>query len=401
MTLRRVLTPLCIVITGIVASAALVSGRPPARATDVEPTLPTVRVLVTRPEPVQLSIRSQGTITPRTEADLVAEVDARVLRVLPSFEPGAFFRQGEVLAELDARDFELALEQARAVLERAAAEAEFARASLARRERLAGQGVASAAILDEARREARVAEARRREAAVEVERAARNLDRTRILAPFDGRVRVQSIDVGQFVSRGTPLGRIYSVDYAEVTLPITDEDLAHLHLPLGVEVEEDEAPVAILRARLAGVEREWAARVVRTEGEIDPRTRMIQVVARVSEPYGVPGDAYRPPLAAGLFVEADILGLQVADATRLPRGAVTERGDAAFVWVADANDRLRQRRVEVVRVDGDTAWVSEGLVPGERVSLSKPLGLREGLAVQPVLADGSLVMRAAGDEPAS
>jgi multidrug efflux pump subunit AcrA (membrane-fusion protein) len=149
------------------------------------------------------------------------------------------------------------------------------------------------------------------------------------------------------------------------------------------------------------VEREWTARVVRTEGEIDPRTRMIQVVARVSEPYGVPGDALRPPLAAGLFVEAEILGLRVADATRLPRDAVTERGDDAFVWVADANDRLRQRRVEVVRVDGDSAWVSEGLVPGERVSLSKPLGLREGLAVRPVLADGSLVMRAAGDEPAS
>jgi RND family efflux transporter MFP subunit len=401
MTLRRVLTPLCIVITGIVASAALVSGRPAARVTDAEPTLPTVRVLLTRSESVQLSIRSQGTVAPRTEADLVAEVDARVLRVSPSFEPGAFFRQGEVLAELDGRDFELALERARAVLERAAAEAEFTRATLGRRELLAGQGVASAALLDEARREARVAEARRREAVVEVERAARNLDRTRILAPFDGRVRAQSIDVGQFVSRGTPLGRIYAVDYAEVTLPITDEDLAHLHLPLGVEIEEDDAPVAILRARLAGVEREWTARVVRTEGEIDPRTRMIQVVARVSEPYGVPGDALRPPLAAGLFVEAEILGLRVADATRLPRDAVTERGDDAFVWVADANDRLRQRRVEVVRVDGDSAWVSEGLVPGERVSLSRPLGLREGLAVQPVLADGSLVMRAAGDEPAS
>jgi RND family efflux transporter MFP subunit len=361
----------------------------------------TVRVLVTRSESVQLSVRSQGTVAPRTEADLVAEVDARVLRVWPSFEPGAFFRRGEVLAELDGRDFELALEQARAVLERSAAEAEFAHANLARRELLAGQGVSSAAILDEARREARVAEARRREAAVEVERAVRNLERTRILAPFDGRVRAQSIDVGQFVTRGTPLGRIYAVDYAEVTLPITDEDLAHLHLPLGVEIGADDAPVAILRARLAGVEREWTARVVRTEGEIDPRTRMIQVIARVSEPYGVPGDASRPPLATGLFVEAEILGLQIADATRLPRGAVTERGDDAFVWVADANDRLRQRRVEVVRVDRDSAWVSEGLVPGERVSLSKPLGLSEGLSVRPVLQSGRLVMRAEGEEPAS
>ena len=401
MSPRRVLIPLCIVTAGIFASAALVSGRPAARVADAEPTLPTVRVLVTRSETVQLSIRSQGTVAPLTEADLVAEVGARVLRVSPSFEPGAFFRKGEVLAELDGRDFELALERGRAVLDRAAAEAEFARANLARRELLAGQGVSSTAILDEAWREARVAEARRREAAVEVERAARDLERTRILAPFDGRVRTQSIDMGQFVSRGNPLGRIYAIDYAEITLAVTDEDLAQLELPLGVEVEEDDAPVAMLRARLAGEEREWVARVVRTKGEIDPRTRMIQVVARVSDPYGIPGDASRPPLAAGLFVEAEILGRKVAGATRLPRGAVTERGEDAFVWVADENDRLRQRWVGVVRMDGDSVWVSEGLIPGERVSLSMPLGLREGLAVRPVLADGSLVMRDGGDEPTS
>ncbi len=396
MTVQKVLTPLGIVVAGLVASTALMSGRPEARVMDAEPALPAVRVLVTSPEAIQLSIRSQGTVAPRTQADLVAEVDARVLRVSPSFEPGAFFEQGEVLAELDGRDFELALERARAVLARTAAEAEFARATLARRELLAGQGVSSAAIVDEARREAQVAAARRREAAVEVERAARDLDRTRIRAPFDGRVRDQSIDIGQFVSRGTLLGRIYAVDYAEVTLPITDEDLAHLDLPLGAEVKENSAPVAILRARLAGVEREWTARVVRTEGEIDPRTRMIQVVARVPQPYGEPGDASRPPLAAGLFVEAEILGLRVADATRLPRGAVTERGGDTFVWVADADDRLRQRPVQVVRVDGASAWVTGGLSSGERVSLSKPLGLREGLAVRPVLQPENLVMRTAG-----
>jgi RND family efflux transporter MFP subunit len=401
MTFRKFLAPICIVVAAILAASLLLSGRPAARVMGAETAPPAVRVLDARPEAVQLSISSQGTVAPRTEADLNAEVNARVVRVSQAFEPGAFFRQGEVLAEFDSRDFELALDAARAVLERAAAEAEFARATLDRRELLTGQGVSSAALLDEARREARVAEARRREAAVEVERAARDLDRTLIRAPFDGRVRTQSIDIGQFVSRGTPLGRIYATDYAEVTLPITDEDLAHLNLPLGAEVEKDDAPVAILRARLAGVEREWTARVVRTEGEIDPRTRMIQVVARVSHPYGKPDDVRRAPLAAGLFVEAEILGLRLADATRLPREALTEQGGEAFVWLADANDRLRQRRVEVVRVDGDSVWISEGLAPGERVSLSRPPGLREGMAVRPVLVLGSLVMRATGDEPAS
>ena len=401
MSRHVLLMPLCIVAAGVATAAVLSSGRPAPAVAQAAPSIPAVRVLTAEPETVQLRIRSQGSVAPRTEADIVAEIGARVLRVSPSFEPGGFFEKGELLAELDPRDFELALEAAKALAARATAEAEFARATLARRELLASEGVSSAAILDEALRAARVADAREREAAVEVERAARDLERTRIVAPFAGRVRTQSIDVGQFVARGTPLGRIYSVDDADVSLPITDADLAQLDLPLGIEIDARDAPLAFLRARVAGVDREWPARVVRTEGEIDARTRMIQVVVRVEDPYGGEADAAGPPLAAGLFVEAEILGRRLADAIRLPRGAVRERGSERYVWIADEDNRLRRRPVDVARIEGDDLWITDGLQPGDRVSLSRPLGLRDGLAVRPVPQTERLVMHGADDEPRS
>jgi RND family efflux transporter MFP subunit len=309
----------------------------------------------------------------------VAEVPGRVVRISPSLESGAFFRAGEVLAELDRRDLELAVGRARAAMERALAERDYARAKLSRQRSLAERGIASDALLDEVHRAARVAEARSREAAAELERAERDLARTRILAPYDGRVRSQKIDVGQFVSVGQALARIYAVDYAEVRLPIPDEDLAHLDLAIGGPDASDGGAEVLLRTNFAGREHTWLGEVVRTEAEIDPRTRMIHVVARISDPYA--GGAGRPPLAAGLFVEAEIVGRPVEGALRLPRSALD--GDDR-IWVVNDDHQLRSRRVQILRVADDTAWVAGALTAGERVALSRSPDLRDGLAVQPV-----------------
>ncbi len=382
----RVLTPVAILAAGLAASALLFAGRPAARTTPSVPPLPPVRVMAPVTESVRLVVRSQGTVVPRTETDLVAEVPGRVLRIAPALEPGAFFRAGDLLAELDRRDFELAVGRARAALERALAERDFARATLERRISLASEGIASEALLDEARRAARVAAARRIEAAAELERAERDLERTRVIAPYDGRVRSSSIDVGQFVRVGSVLARIYAVDYAEVRLPLPDEELAHLDLPLaGVDVGATATATAtgievLLRARFAGREHTWRGRVVRTEAEIDPRTRMVHVVARVANPYAGALEG-RPPLAAGLFVEAEILGSRVENAMRVPRATLD--GESTL-WVVDEQDRLRRRDVTLLRVDAETAWFAASLAPGERLSISRPADRREGMLVRPV-----------------
>jgi RND family efflux transporter MFP subunit len=223
------------------------------------------------------------------------------------------------------------------------------------------------------------------------EQAERDLARTEVRAPFDGRVRDERVDVGQFVSRGVSVGTLYAVDFAEVRLPVPDEELAFLDLPLvwPGELPAGEGPEVRLVARFGGDEHEWLGRVVRTEGEIDPRSRMVHVVARVEDPYGRRAAAGRPPLAVGLFVQAHIRGKLARAVALLPRAALRESGQ---VLVVDAAGRLRFRDVDVLRAQRDEVVIRAGLADGERVSLS-PLttvvdGMRVRVAPPQSVADG-------------
>jgi RND family efflux transporter MFP subunit len=235
--------------------------------------------------------------------------------------------------------------------------------------------IASRAASEEAEYAERSAEASLREARVQRDEARQSLARTRIRAPFAGRVSERFVDPGQFVTRGTVLARLHSTAAAEVRLPVSLSALADLGLGLaGGEIAD--GPSAELEARLGERSVSWPARVVRVEGEVSARSRMVHVVVRVDEPFA----AGRPALAPGLFVEAVLKGRKVRDAVILPRDALRPPDQ---VWVIDAQNRARSRRVEVLRADADQVFIVGGLVEGERVC-SRTHGVLEGLALRPV-----------------
>ncbi len=374
--------PLGLLAAGVLG-ALLLLATAPSPATVPPPTaIPVVRTVVAETRDVQIRIASYGTVSPRSETELVPEVSGRVEWVSPSLVSGGFFEEGDPLLRVDRYDYEVEVERARARLARAESQAALQAKALARQRELARRDVESASRLDDAINTDRVARATLREARAELAQAERDLDRTEIRAPYAGRVRQESVDVGQFVSRGDPVGRIYAVDWAEVRLPIRDEDLSFLELSLdGVSYAPRAAPEVVLRANFGGAEREWRGEVVRTEGEIDPRSRMVHVVARVADPYGRDARAGLPPFPVGLFVEAEILGRVARDVVVLPREALLYGGR---VLVVDREDRLRFREVDVLRVTRDKVLVRAGLAPGERVSVSALDMPVEGTPVRPV-----------------
>jgi RND family efflux transporter MFP subunit len=225
------------------------------------------------------------------------------------------------------------------------------------------------------------AEAALASARAALDRAERDLERTRIRAPYAGRVREKNVDLGQYVTPGTPLAQIYSVDFAEIRLPLPDADLAFVDLPLSFRGAEADSPgpEVVLRAEFAGRSYEWSGRLVRTEGEIDPRTRMVHAVAQVKNPYGRGDDPERPPLAAGMFVEAEIAGRPVKGVAVIPRTAL--RNDSQ-VLVVDRDNRLQFRDVVVLRTSDDQAIVSSGLNQGDRVCLSNLAAVTDGMRVR-------------------
>jgi RND family efflux transporter MFP subunit len=339
---------------------------------------PLVRVIEVEPTTVVLNVKAHGTVVPRTESELVPEVSGRVLEMSPSLVSGGFFAKGDMLLRIDPLDYEVALEQARAGLARATSDLANARKDDERQSDLRKQQATSDAQRDNAVNRLAIADASLREARARLSRAQRDLARSEVQAPYDGRVRSERVDVGQFVTRGVSVATIYAVDYAEVRLPVHDHELAYLELPLVYDGATPAKTVPVtLRARFAGAPHEWQGEVVRTEGELDPRTRMVIVIARVAAPYAkLKG---RPPLSVGLFVEAEITGAKAAGVVVLPRSAL--RGEDR-VLVVNSDQRLRFRSVEVLRLERDEVYLSAGLERGERVLVSPLEGAVEGMRVR-------------------
>ncbi len=383
-SLQRIL-PAAVLLVGGLGMLALLASRPHVAVEARERLAPRVRIAIAAPETLRLSVHTHGTVAPSTESDLVPEVSGPVVAVAPALVSGGFFEKGDVLLVVDPRDYEAALERAQAARIRAESEHARTRKELERLRSLAERNVASASRLDDAVAAERVAGAGVREARAALDQARRDLERTQLRAPFSGRVRDEQVGVGQFVSRGEAVGRLYATDYVEVRLPVSDRELAYLELPgLGGVAGE---PRVTLRADFAGAEHAWTGRVDRTEGQIDDRSRMVHVVARVEAPYERSPDDPRPPLAVGLFVRAEIEGREFRDVTVLPRAALYgPREGERSVWVVDADDRLRARRVDVLRAGRDEVLIQAGLAAGERVVVSPLETAVEGMSVRPLSA---------------
>ena len=384
--MMRVVVPLLILLTGFGLAAAIVVTGPKLEPQAPPPSAPLIRTWVATPQSVRMTSVTHGTILPRAESDFVPEVSGRIVRMSPAMVSGGFFKEGEVLLEIDPLDYEVALEQARAA--RASAQSELISAQRAhtRQQDLALRQSTSESLRDDALNRMRIAEAKLRETRARLAGAERDLLRTKITAPYDGRVRTERVDVGQFVNRGTAVARIYATDYAEVRLPVHDDELAFLNLPMdGSEVASADVATAKLRARFGGKEHVWASKIVRTEGELDPQTRMITVVAQVEAPYRVSGD--RPPLAVGLFVEAEIEGQQVDNVFVLPRSAIQNNQQ---IYVVTAENTLEFREPEILRIVDEQVYISDGIEPGDLVCLSTMNNAVVGMNVRPVAGDPTL-----------
>jgi RND family efflux transporter MFP subunit len=369
--------PVFIVIAGFLAAGLLLITGPKVEPRAPERIPPLVRTLQVKPETIRLEVSTHGTVMPRTESELVPEVSGRVVWRSPELVSGGFFDQGDILLRVDPLDYEVALEQARADVARARSELSNARRDDNRQRDLKAQGVASDAQREDAANRLAVAEASLRVAKAALARAQRDLERTQIIAPYRGRVRTERVDVGQFVVRGTPIATLYAVDRAEVRLPVHDDELAFLDIPLVRGQPEVPTPVPVLlRASFAGDEHLWEGKIVRTEGELDPQTRMVHVIAEVEDPYAA---GHSPPLSVGLFVEASISGTEAENVVILPRSSL--RGQQE-VLVVDEENRLRHRKVELLRVDAEQILVREGLTSGEQVCISTLESATEGMQVR-------------------
>lgn len=360
-----------VVVIFVVLIGALGAMRPQPEKGTPQTFDPTVFVQTVAYAPTQLRVDAQGEVRPKNEINLASQVGGKIVSVAPEFADGGTIRDGQVLVQIEDADYRLAVTRARAQVAtaRQALEIERAESALAQQdfsELGGGNGAPPASELTLRRPQLARAEAEYNGALANLQDAELGLSRTRVKAPFNGRVRNIQANLGQFISPGQQLGRIFSTDVVEVRLPLTDEDLARLGLPLAFN-DPKTGPQVKLQAEAAGEMRTWTGRVVRIDAAIDSSTRQISAIVEIADPYGMGADKGFP-LAVGLFVDAEIEGPRLDRATIVPRSALLVDES---VFVVDAEDRLHRQPVTVAATTNEGVVITGGLEEGQKVVISR------------------------------
>ena len=329
---------------------------------------------------LQLIVRSQGEVRPRREIALSPQISGRIAAVSPAFLDGGFVRKGEVLIRIDDADYKLA--KIRAQSQVASAEQalirEQAEADLARQD-IEELGISDPTTL--ALREPQLAGARASldAAKSQLRDTELALERTVVRAPFEGRIRSKDVDVGQFISTGQSIGRMFGTEIAEVALPLTDTELGRLGLNIAFEeTAETPGPQVILTSQMAGENRTWKGRITRTAAAIDTQTRLISAIATVDDPFGAGADN-GAPLAPGLFVSAEIHGKVLDDILIAPRNALRGKDQ---LYIADPDDKvLHIQSVDVIYSDSEGVYIASGVEAGDLAVTSPISAPFEGMSI--------------------
>ncbi|MEO1362851.1 MAG: HlyD family efflux transporter periplasmic adaptor subunit [Pseudomonadota bacterium] len=426
---RWAVLPPVIVGLGVIYWATLNRSQP-ALAEITERQTP-VAFIEVHPQRFVPSVTSFGTVKPAQSWDAVAQVPGRIDHLHPNFMRGGVIQAGEDVVRIAADEYELAVAQAEANILSAAAQIEeldasarateaslaieqqalaLSRRELARQEELAERGTVSNTVVEAQERSVLAQQASVQslqnqldlvpsqrgalEQSLAVSRASLDqaqleLGRTRIKAPFDGRVSAADADISEFVGAGTRMGTLDSVAAAEIEAQVAPRQLAQMSRLIFPQSEADTIGVAtrlgdILDARVRlmvdGVQPEWQATVDRITDGVDPDTRAIGVFVTVADPYAAAQPGARPPLIKGMFVDVEILGPAVDGVMALPRSAV----DQGQVRVVNPDARLGFEDVEVIFTTDDLAIIAAGsLEPGTRVIVSDPSPAIPGMALMP------------------
>ena len=360
----RILKLLPIIVLGVLGVIAwVILHNPPETSFRGQNTGPqmTVEIETVAPIDFQVSVPSYGIVRPRIQSLLVSQVGGQIVDKSPNFDEGGYFAEGEIMLTIDPRDYEANVMIAEASLAdaRQSLAEEKARADQAQEdwERLGNDGEASDLVLRKPQLAA--AEARVASAEANLIKARLDLERTRIRAPFDGRVLRQIVDLGQVVGANTQLAEFYSVGIAEVRLPIANKDLSFVDLP---EAGNGAATIkATLYSELAGRD-VWEARVVRTEAAIDDTARQLHVLVHVDDPFTA-DERHQVPLKIGQYVTASIEGRLLNEVIVIPSSAIYQ---GSYVYVVE-DGALQRREVEIAWSDVDKAIVASGLGSGDQL----------------------------------
>jgi len=395
-----------VLFIALVIAVVLVLMRPKAeRQVPVDKGL-LVEVAPAKAEDIQMVVESFGTVEPRESLKLVAQVRGQIVEFDPAFKEGGFVQKKTRMIQIDPRTYSLEVERRRVQIKQAEAElksleqqvvnlkarlkiatsdVKLAKNEYLRLKKLIDRKVIAQSQLDKTEQAYLASQERlqalnnqlalvgpqkeqliaaRDMARVMYQEAQLDLERSSIVAPFDGWVLEKAVEVGQHVNIGQQLGKIYSSGQLDIEVRIPAKDLNWLPADLGQEM-----PIlADVVFKNAGDEHVWSGRVARIKAMMDERTRTLPMVIEIDETPNSEQSRNPLRLRPGMFVTVRIKGKKIPNVFVLPRYLVYP-GDVVYT-VKD--DTLKSNTVKILRGYKDSVIIGEGLSEGDLI-IKSPL----------------------------
>ena len=383
--LRRLL-PLGVLALGAGVMMTLVASKKPPRKRPHKASGLLVQVIPVKEGDRRVELEGHGQVQPRREVSIVPQVSGKVIWVHPQLVAGGLISKGSRLLNIDPADYKLAMERARAAV--AAAQQKLAveesSAKVAREEwkllgSQVGKGNPSPLTLREPQLKA--AKAGLASAMADLKVTALNLSRTKLAAPFNLRVRRETVEVGQYIGATREVASAFGTDRAEVVVPVKVGDLRWLDLPgTGGRSGQASSTLVTVNQDTGNGVIQRPGKLVRSLGEIDSTSRLSRVVVSIQDPYSLkPSNKGRPPLEVGSFVKVELQGKELQGVTAIPAEALRI---GSVVYVASAKDQLELRKVKVARLTEKEALISSGLKVGDRAVVTAVSGAIDGMKLR-------------------
>ena len=223
----------------------------------------------------------------------------------------------------------------------------------------------------------KLAEALLKSAEARLADAQTRLQRTAIGAPFNGRIRVKQVDIGQYVGPGQAVATVYNTDEVEIVVPLQSSEAALINNLWARDTGRSVNIPARVYSNFGESRYEWEGFVDRTEGALDPDTRTVNVVVRVKKPYDA-GDIGRPPLLVGTFTSVEIEGMKLDTYSVIPRPALK---DGSAVWLFDEG-KLKVHPVEVIQESEGQVIISGQIASNQPIITSNLEIYSDGMDVR-------------------
>lgn len=376
--------PLIVILIAGVLTFGLLKTKPDVVEEENEFPPLVVEVYEARLDEELRSSTFQGEVRAKSDIELVAQVTGKVVSISDKFIEGGQFAENEAILKIDDADYRVALKLAQASVAEANVELdiELGTAETNKKEwrDLVGESLEKANPLRLNKPQVQRARARVDAARAQLAQAQLDLSRTTVNAPFAGRVMTKTADLGQFISRGSSIGRVFSTDSVEIRIPMSDIQISELGLSLG-QLPKDQSLKAAVTTRFGVTNHAWDGYLKSVDASVDNETRLLYGTVVVESPFDMQTKG-AIPLAPGLFVDVELDAAETVAGVSVPRTAL-RNGNQVYVF---EGNKLKTRNVSTLFTSSEIAVLSIGegseLLPGELVIVSPVPGAFNGMAVE-------------------